>query len=112
MVAVAQYIPDDPEEQESVFAVLQEHPELRGFIQRAVQKAGGIFPELRVVLDSRHHDEFDPPIRLLLHVNESLAEFNEHYHGYARWLASEPDYPQDLILVMPLWDGPRRSEPA
>ncbi len=112
MVAVAQFIPQDPDQQESVLAILREHSELRDFIQRVVLRAGDVFPEPRVTLDSRHYDEFDPPIRLLIHVNESLAEFNEHYHGFARWLALEQDYPQDLLLVMPLWDGPRRIPSA
>ncbi len=105
MVAAAQFIPQDPKEQESVLAVLREHPELREFIQRAVQKANEIFPEPRVALDTTRHEDIDPPVRLQLYVSESLIAFGRHYHRYARWLAYDADYPQELISVMPLWSG-------
>lgn len=105
MVAVAQFIPQDPNEKESVLAVLREHPELREFIQSAVQKANEIFPEPRVALDSTRYEHIDPPVRLLMCVSESLIAFDRHYHRYARWLAYEAGYPQELISVMPLWAG-------
>ncbi len=109
MVAVAQFIPQDPREKESVLTVLREHPELREFIQSAVQKAIEIFPEPRVALDSTRYEDIDPPVRLLLYVSESLTAFDRHYHRYARWLAHEAGYPQELISVMPLWSGSPKS---
>lgn len=109
MVAKAQYIPDDPKEQASVLKVLHEHPELRTFIQRAVQMAHDLFPDPRVVLDTQRYEEIDPPVRLLLYVSEPLATFDRHYHGYSQWLAHESEYPQELIAVMPLWGGSQQS---
>jgi len=112
MVAVAQFIPNDPEIEASVLAVLREHPELRVFIQGAVQKANEIFPEPRVALDAMRYEDIDPPMRLLLYVSESLIAFDRHYHSYARWLAYEAGYPQELISVMPLWSGSPKPNSA
>jgi hypothetical protein len=106
MVAVAQYIPTDPEEKATVLAVLREHPELREFLQRAIQKASEIFPEPHVTFDTERYDKDDPLVWLQIYVKEPLLAFNEHYHQYAYWLANEANYPVDLIGVLPLWTRP------
>ncbi len=66
MVAVAQFIPQDPEQKESVLAVLREHPELQDFIVRAREKAAEIFPEFRVTLDTVQYDDWDPPVTMTI----------------------------------------------
>jgi hypothetical protein len=107
MVALAQYIPNDPEEKASVLAVLREHPEVQDFIVRASEKAEQLFPEYSVVLDTVRYDEWDPPMRMQVQVKDrDLATFDRHYHSYAHWLAHEADYPQEWIAVLPLWRGP------
>jgi 2-oxo-4-hydroxy-4-carboxy--5-ureidoimidazoline (OHCU) decarboxylase len=56
MVAVAQFIPKDPEQKESVLAVLRAHPELQEFIARASEKAEEIFPDVPITLDTVRYD--------------------------------------------------------
>ncbi len=109
MVAVAQFIPPDPETQASVFAVLREHPELQNFILRASEKAEEIFPEVQITLDTVQYDDWDPPVRMKVHAVETLDRFEELFSHYTHWLAYDADYPQDLIQVMPMWAGPRES---
>lgn len=106
MVDVAQIIPTDPEEQASVLAVLREHPELREFIQRAIQKAEEIFPNPRVTLDAVRYEEYDPPVRLQLLVAEPLMSFDQHHSDYVTWLVHTSHFPEHLIQILPLWKRP------
>lgn len=106
MVAVAQLIPTDPEEKESVLSVLHEHPGLREFIQKAVNKANEIFPEFSVSLDTVGYDEWDPPVTLTLSVVQPLNEFARAYDRYVQWVVHEPDYNRELVHVFPVWRGP------
>ena len=110
MVAVAQYIPTDPEEKASVLAVLSEHPELQDFIQRASEKAGELFPNVRIALDTVQYDEWDLPVRMLVYASDRDVDgFMNHYHRYSYWLAYESGYPDAIIQVLPLWAGPAGS---
>jgi hypothetical protein len=106
MVNVAQIIPTDPEEQASVLAVLRDHPELREFIQRTGDKADQIFPEARITLDTQQFDEWDPPVRMLVHAHaQDIDAFMPQYHRFSAWLSHEAPYPEDLIQVVPVWAG-------
>jgi len=109
MVAVAQFIPKDPKEKESVLAVLRVHPELPDFILRASEKAEEIFPEVRIALDTVRYDEWDPPVSMTLHVVQPWSEFGRAYDRFLNWLSPNPEYNRDLILVMPMWAGPLES---
>jgi hypothetical protein len=110
MVAVAQYIPTDPEEKESVLAVLREHPEVEDFVQRASEKAKETFPEFSITLDTVRYDEWDPPVSMTIRVVQLLDAFEVAYEAYMRWLVSSPDYPRDFLFVMPTWDGPLEDQ--
>ncbi len=109
MVAVAQFIPQDPEQKESVLAVLREHPELQDFILRASEKAEEIFPDVRITLDTVRYDEWDPPARMLVYSKAPLDRFEALFDRYTHWLAYDANYPDELIQVMPLWAGSRVS---
>ena len=106
MVDVAQIIPTNPEEQASVLAVLREHPQLREFIQRAIQKAEEIFPNPRVTLDAVRYEEYDPPVRLQFLVTEPLMSFDQHYSDYVKWLVQTSHVSKQLIQILPLWKRP------
>lgn len=109
MVAMVQFIPQDPKEKESVLAVLREYPELQDFILRASEKAEMIFPDVRITLDTVRHDDWDPPVRMKVHAVDTLDRFEALFSQYTYWLAYDANYPQELISVMPLWAGPRAS---
>jgi hypothetical protein len=109
MVAVAQFIPNDPEQKESVLAVLREHPELPDFILRASEKAQEIFSDVRITLDTVRYDEWDPPVRMIVHSKSHPDIFENLFSRYTHWLAYDANYPDDLIQVMPMWAGPRVS---
>jgi len=105
MVAVAQLIPDDPQEQASVLAVLREHPELRGFIAKASAKAEELFPGATMHLDTVQYDEWDPPVRLIINVPQSMGQFLAHVSEYMSWVESQSGYDEDLVFVFPQWRG-------
>jgi hypothetical protein len=109
MVAVSQFIPDDPKEKESVLAVLRTYPELQEFITRAIQKAEDMFPEVRVELDTVRYEEWDPPIRLRLHLTQPWEQYRKSSDEFIHWFANDPGFDLDTILVMPLWAGPIES---
>ena len=106
MVAVAQYIPDDPQQKASVLAVLREHPELQGFIARASAKAEELFPETRITLDAVQYDEWDPPVRMIVKITQPWPDYQAASDTFIHWVGHLPDYKRDLILVMPMWNGP------
>jgi hypothetical protein len=109
MVAVAQFIPDDPQQKESVLAVLREHPELQGFITRASEKARELFPDMSVEVDTVQYEEWDPSVRMIITVTQPWTEFQSRRRDFVQWLIQDPAFDLDLILVMPQWNGPIES---
>lgn len=105
MVAVANLLPDNPEEEASVLAVLREHPEVRAFIQQASAKAMDLFPGATIQLDTVRYDDWDPPMRMVVHAPGRLERVNKDRMEYFRWLHSALDYPEDVIFVFPVWAG-------
>ena len=107
MVAVAQLIPKDPQEQASVLEVLRAHPELNDFIARASQKAEEVFTDPLIHLDTVGYDEWDPPLNLIIRVPMPFKAFRHAFDQYLTWLHQQPDYDEDLILVFPqFWGDP------
>lgn len=111
MVAVAQFIPQDPKEQESVLAVLREHPELQDYILHVSDKAKEIFPDFRVTLDTVQYDEWDPPVTMTVWVPLRWPQFLEANQRFTHWLVHKADHDKELLFVMPMWDGPLESAP-
>jgi hypothetical protein len=106
MVALAQYIPNDPDEKASVLHVLREHPEVQEFVVQASEKAKELFPEVSIQLDATRFDDWDPPVTMTIRVLQPWSAFNEANDRFMNWLSYHPDYQRDLLLVMPMWDGP------
>ncbi len=111
MVAVAQFIPKDPKEKESVLAVLREHPELQDFIARVSEQAEAMFPEVSISLDMVRYDDWDPPLRMLLHVFQPWADYRQTVDLFTHDVGHRPDYNRDLIFVFPMWAGPIETLP-
>ncbi len=109
MVAVAQFIPDDPQQKESVLAVLREHPELQGFIARVSEKAEEVFPEISITLDTVQYDDWDPPVRMIIHITQPWDDYWSASQIFVHWVGHLLDYDRELILVMPMWNGPIES---
>jgi hypothetical protein len=106
MVAVAQFIPDDPREKDSVLAVLREHPELEDFIAEVSDEAHRRFPEVRIALDTVGYDDWDPPLRMLVHVTQPWTGYRQTVDGFTKAVRENPNYDRELIFVMPMWAGP------
>ena len=98
MVAVAQYIPDDPHEKDSVLTVLREHPELHDFIADVSAEAHRRFPEVRIELDTVRYDEWDPPLRMLVYVTQPWPEYRETVDRFTHDVGRRPDYNRDVIF--------------
>lgn len=111
MVAAAQYIPDDPREKDSVLTVLREHPELNAFIAEVSEEAKRRFPEVRITLDTVRYDEWDPPLRMLVHVTQPWQDYWDVVYDFTRSVGKRTDYNRDLIFVMPEWKGPVETMP-
>ncbi len=105
MVAMAQLIPTDPDEQASVLEVLRQHPELKGFFAKASAKAEEVFPGATMHLDTVGYDEWDPPVRLIIHAPMPLTTIEAATRDYMAWLRESLAYPEDLIFVFPQWVG-------
>ncbi|MEJ7901205.1 MAG: hypothetical protein WKF63_05120 [Thermomicrobiales bacterium] len=106
MVAVAQFIPKDPKEKESVLAVLREHPELQDLIARVSEKAEEMFPEVSISLDTVQYDDWDPPVRMLIHITQDWNDYKQSSEAFRHWLAYLPGYEREHIFVMSMWAGP------
>ncbi len=105
MVAMAQLIPKDPEEQASVLEVLRQHPELKTFIAKASAKAEEVFPGATMHLDTVQYDEWDPPVRLIIGAPQSRKQFLARVNIYMRWVEDQPGFNEELIFVFPQWRG-------
>ncbi|MGC4108035.1 MAG: hypothetical protein QM753_17065 [Thermomicrobiales bacterium] len=109
MIAVADLIPTDPDEQRTVRSVLDAHPELRGFIARASAKAEALFPGATIRLDSVQYDEWDPPLQLTVLARLPLPEFSQRTDMLMSWVRSRPDNRPDLLAIFPQWAGEPRG---
>ncbi len=92
MVAMAQLIPEDPQEQASVLEVLRQHPELKTFIAKASAKAEQVFPGATMHLDTVQYDDWDPPVRL----DHWSADGTRCLHGRSRGLSGLASQPVQL----------------
>lgn len=84
MVAVAQFIPKDPQEKESVLAVLREPPALQDFIARVSAKAEEMFPDVNISLDTVRYDDWDPLLRMLVHVIQPWPDYRQTVDKFTR----------------------------
>lgn len=107
MVAVASLLPDNPEEEASVLAVLREHPELRTFIQQASTKALELFPGASIQLDTVRYDAWDPPVCMRLYIPQEYEDREHGLDAFIGWVADAPGYDPDLISFLPLWKDTR-----
>jgi hypothetical protein len=103
MVAVANLLPEDPEDEASVLAVLREHPEARTFIQQASEKAQECFPGVRISLDAVQWEKGDPPLRLVLHISQSWHDYSIAIQTFTRWLGGRPLADLETVGLLPLW---------
>jgi hypothetical protein len=109
MVAVAQFIPKDPKEQESVLEALRAQPDLQDVILEASAKAQDVFTDVRITLDTRQYEEWDAPVRMFILVGDPWPGFKSSSKRYIEWLSHEARYDADSILIMPVWNGPLAS---
>ncbi len=109
MVAVAQFIPKDPKEKESVLAVLREHPELQDFIARVREKAEEVFPEISISLDTVRYDDWDSPVRMHVKITQPWDDYMPSSDAFAHWVGHLSEYDRELIFVWPQWNGPIES---
>ena len=109
MAEIAQLIPDDPAEKESVLAVLREHPELHDFIAKVREKAEEVFPEFNIALDTVRYDDWDPPTRMLVHITQPWDDYKVKSREFAHWVGHLPEYNREFTFVRPMWNGPIES---
>ncbi|HWK79751.1 MAG TPA: hypothetical protein VNP95_03245 [Thermomicrobiales bacterium] len=103
MVAVANLLPENPEDEASVLAVLREHPEARAFIQQASEKAQECFPGVRISLDAVQWEEGDPPLRLVLHIRQPWEDYSIAIKNFAGWLGGRSLADLETVGLLPLW---------
>ena len=103
MVAVANLLPDNPEEEASVLAVLREHPGAREFVQQASAKAQGLFPGVRISLDATQWEEGEPPIRMVLQISGTWEAYEVAMGAFVDWLGARPLDDLETVGLLPLW---------
>ena len=106
MVAVASLLPENPEDEASVLAVLREHPEARTFIQQASEKAQELFPGVRISLDAVQWEEWDPPVRLVLLIPGTWESYERGMAAFVTWLGGRPLEDMETVALLPLWQDP------
>lgn len=108
MIAVADLIPSDPDEQRTVRSILDANPQVRGFIMRASAKAEELFPGATIRLDAVQYDEWDPPLQLTILARMPLPAFGQRADALMAWARSRDDYRPDLVAIFPQWAGEAR----
>lgn len=96
MVAVAQLMPEDPEDQRTVLGVLREHPELPGFIDRATERARDVFTDPEIYLDTVRYDDWDSPLPLIIRASTPWSLFEPISDEYLHRLHGQPKHDEDL----------------
>jgi hypothetical protein len=106
MAEVAQLMAEDPKQQQSVVAVLEDHPELKLFIAQVRARAEEVFPKTSISVDTVRYDEWNAPVRMSIRIIQPWDDYKVVSDQFFHWFAHLPDYDPDLILVMPMWNGP------
>jgi len=79
---------------------------LQDFITRVSEKAEEMFPEVSISLDTVRYDDWDPPVRMLIHITQDWDEYKQSSKAFRHWLAYLPEYERDHIFIMSMWAGP------
>ena len=109
MVAMAQFIPEDPREKDAVEAVLSAHPELESFIADVSEIANRSFTDVQFVMDARRYEEDDPLLTFRVEVAQPWEDYQQVVNQFIRTVGTRSDYDRDLILVMPTWVRQHRT---
>ena len=88
MVAVAQFIPTDPEEKPPCSPCCASIRRCRSSSSVPVQKAEEIFPEVTITLDTVRYDEWEPPVSMTIYAVQPLEAFSIAYDVFVQWLVT------------------------
>lgn len=109
MVAEATMMPDNPDEESQVREMLNADSALRAAVRRIGEYASELFPDASFNLNTRHHDEWDPPLSLIIRAPYSDPdEFSRRDREFISWLVEWPGYDPDRLFVMVLPHNMRR----
>lgn len=109
MVAEATMMPDNPDEESRVREMLDADPALRSAVRRVGEYASELFPDASFNLNTRQHDDWDPPLSLTIRVPYSdPAEFSRRDREFISWLVDRSGHDPDRLFVMVLPHNMRR----
>ena len=103
MVALNNLMPDNPDEKAEIRRLLESDRELRAIVQRVGAYGIALFPDATLSLNTRQHDEWDPPLSMIITAPYSdRHDFSERDRRFTSWLASQSGYDPDRLFVMVL----------
>ena len=102
---VAQYVSDNPREQDYVRSVLHQYPYLRPFIEEVTALARESFPEVNIHLGPQRYEDDDPLLHLMIEVTQSREEYERSFRQFVHTVVRHPAHDSEVLLVMPTWVG-------
>ncbi len=102
---VANYISDDVSEKDYVLTVLDEHPELRPFINEVTALARETFPAVNIHLGPQRYEDDDPLLHLMIEVTQEWEDYRHTAREFVHTVVRHPSYNPEVLLVMPTWVG-------
>jgi hypothetical protein len=102
---VAQYVSDDPREKDYVETVLEQHPDLRPFIEEVTALARESFPEVNIHLGPQRYEDDDPLLHLMIEVTQVREDYERSFRQFVHTVVRHPAHDSEVLLVMPTWVG-------
>jgi hypothetical protein len=103
MVAETVMMPDNPDEESDVRRLLDADQGLRQAVSRISEYGTRLFPDAELSLNTRQHDEWDPPLNLIIRAPYSdREEFAQRDRQFTSWLVHESQYDPGRLFVMVL----------
>lgn len=103
MMVAQNMLPDNPEEDSRIRHLLDSDAELREVVERIGAYSSVLFPDATLSLNTRQHDEWDPPLSLLVTVPYvDKREFARRDRQFISWLTKQSGYDPDRLFVMVL----------
>lgn len=108
MIALKEFLPDNPQDRSSITETLRLHPVSARFISRFAERIEREYPQSEIVIDNRQYDEWDPPLTMMIRLPVDRGDYASSFDAIHTKASTDRDYDDRevslLVLRLPTHD--------